>query len=81
MSGSFLEIIELENGDIALKRMGEDGEHMVEIHFSDEVKGFLNEHKVDVAKAMIGAGVQAAGTASKSMVEAEKQELENRVLH
>ena len=81
MSSSFLEIIELENGDVVLKRIGDDGEHMVEIHFSDEVKGFLNEHKVEVAKAMIGAGVQAAGTVSKSIVEAEKQEFENRVLH
>jgi len=81
MSSSFLEIVELENGDFALRRMDDDGEPLVELHFSNEVKDFLGEHKVAIAKAMIGAGVQAAGAASKSVVEAEQQELSDRILH
>jgi len=81
MSSSFLEIIELENGDFALKRMDDDGAPLVEIHFSEEVNGFLGEHKIAIAKAMIGAGVQAAGAASRSAVDAEEKEQENRILH
>ena len=54
---------------------------MVEIHFSSEVDGFLGDHKVAIAKAMLGAGVQAAGAISKSLMEAEEKEMSNRVLH
>ena len=81
MSSSFLEIIELENGSFALKRMDDDGESLVEINFSEEVNDFLGEHKIAVAKAMIGAGVQAAGAISKSLVEAEEKEHADRILH
>jgi len=86
MSSSFLEIIELENGSFALKRMDdEEGEFLVEIQFSTEINDFLSEHRVAVAKAMIGAGVQAAGAISKSLVEAEaaadEEERAGRVLH
>jgi hypothetical protein len=81
MSSAFLEIVELEGGGFALKRMDEEGEFLVEIQFSDEVENFLGEHKAAIAKAMIGAGVQAAGSLSRSAVEAEEKEREERVLH
>jgi len=81
MSSSFLEIIELENGSFALKRMDDKSEPFVEIHFSAEASSFLSEHRVAVAKAMIGAGVQAAGAVSKSLMEAEEREQDERVLH
>ncbi len=81
MSSAFLEIVELENGSFALKRMDDDGEFLVEIQFSEEVEGFLGEHKAAIAKAMIGAGVQAAGALSKSIIEEEEKEREDRLLH
>lgn len=81
MSSAFLEIVELEDGRFALKRMDEEGEFLVEIQFSEEVEGFLGEHKAAIAKAMIGAGVQAAGSLSRSIVEAEEKEREERILH
>jgi len=80
MSSSFLEIVELENGSFALKRI-DDEEFLVEIQFSEEVDGFLGEHKSAIAKAMIGAGVQAAGAISKSVLESEEKEKVKRVLH
>lgn len=55
------EIIELPNGDIALQRADEKGEPLVSIRFSQESLYFLNESKVEVAKAMIEAGLEAAG--------------------
>lgn len=81
MNRAYLEIVELEDGTFALRRMDDDGEPLVEIHFSSEVEGFLGDHKVAIAKAMLGAGVQAAGSISKSIMEAEEKEMSNRVLH
>jgi hypothetical protein len=81
MNRAYLEIVELEDGTFALRRMDDDGEPLVEIHFSSEVEGFLGDHKVAIAKAMLGAGVQAAGAISKSIMEAEEKEMSNRVLH
>lgn len=81
MSRAYLEIVELEDGTFALRRMDDEGEPLVEIHFSPEVDGFLGDHKVAIAKAMLGAGVQAAGAISKSITEAEEKEFNNRVLH
>ncbi len=81
MSRAFLEIVEMEDGTFALRRMEDEGEPLVEIHFSPEIKDFLGDHKVAIAKAMLGAGVQAAGVISKSIMESEEQELSDRVLH
>mgnify|MGYP000468059257 FL=1 len=81
MNSSFLEIIELEDGGFALKRIDDDGEPLVVIDFSAEVIEFLGEHHAAVAKAMIGAGVQAAGAVTKAVMEADEKQAEERVLH
>ncbi len=53
----FLEIIELSNGDIALRHVDEEsGDALVSIRFSDDAKASLQEHCVDVARAMLEAG-------------------------
>lgn len=59
VTSSLLEIIELANGDIALKRAGEDEDALVTIRFSDEANDYIGDAGVDVAKVMIQAGVQA----------------------
>ncbi|WNO11224.1 hypothetical protein [Teredinibacter sp. KSP-S5-2] len=62
MSQSVLyEIVELPNGDIALQRADEQGEPLVSIRFSKESLYFLSDSKITVAKAMIEAGLEAAG--------------------
>lgn len=62
---SLYEIVELPNGEIALQRADEAGvdgaEPLVSIRFSEESLYFLNGAKLDVAKAMIEAGLEAAG--------------------
>jgi hypothetical protein len=59
---SFYEIIELMNGDVALARADdENNEPLVTIRFSSESLAFLGEEKFNVAKAMIEAGMEAAG--------------------
>ncbi|MCJ8169213.1 hypothetical protein [Atopomonas sediminilitoris] len=77
MSTSFLEIVELEDGRIALRRSEEEGEPLVIIEFSGDAKGFLHGQQVEVAKAMMNVGVQMAAR----MAEGEKVSDGPRVLH
>ncbi len=61
MPNSYYEIVELASGDIALQRIDGDGEALVRVTFSDEVKFFLQEQYVDIAKAMINTGIRIVG--------------------
>ena len=61
MSSSLYEIVELPNGDVALRQVGEKGDPLVSIRFSPESLYFLRGAKLEVAKAMIEAGLEAAG--------------------
>lgn len=60
MPTSFLEIVELPDGSIVLRR-AEDEEVLVTLDFSDDAKVFLQGQHVEVAKAMFAVGVQMAG--------------------
>jgi len=66
----FFEIVELSNGDIALRRADEqDGDALVSIHFSDDAKASLQAHHMDIARVMIEAGVRKVGELSGMEVE------------
>lgn len=68
---SFYEIIELLNGDVALARADDEkNEPLVTIRFSQESMAFLGEEKFMVAKAMIEAGMEAAGDIADQQAEA-----------
>jgi hypothetical protein len=60
-SSSLLEIVELEDGSVVLRRADGEGESLVQIQFSEETRAFLADASFDVAKVMIGAGVQVVG--------------------
>lgn len=67
---SFYEIIELMNGDVALARADDEtNEPLVTIRFSPESLAFLGEEKFNVAKAMIEAGMEAAGDIADQQAE------------
>lgn len=69
---SFYEIVELINGDVALQRVdSETNEPLVTIRFSQESLAFLGEEKFLVAKAMIEAGMEAAGEIADRQAEAQ----------
>ena len=78
MPTSFLEIVELPDGRIVLRR-AEDEEVLVTLDFSDDAKLFLQGQHVEIAKAMFNVGVQMAGRMSEG--EFERDEDEPRVLH
>jgi hypothetical protein len=84
VSSSFLEIVELPNGDIVLQRSDEDAEPLVVIQFSEESRVYLMDGTLEVARAMIQAGIEAAAhMADQGEIEVteEPMETEPRVLH
>lgn len=66
VSSSLLEIVQLANGEIVLKRDDDDGEPLVSIRFSEESIAYIGESDIDIAKVMIQAGMQAAAHISES---------------
>lgn len=88
LTSSFLEIIELPNGDIVLKRADGDGEPLVNIRFSDESKHYMPDSKLEIARVMIQAGIEAAAelnaeenSLSVEELEPEEEIPEHRILH
>ena len=83
MSTSLLEIVDLGDGEIVLQRADGDSEPLVTIHFSDESRLYLMDNGLEVAKAMIQAGIQAAATlAEQAELEVEEStETRARILH
>ena len=82
MSASLLEIVDLGDGEIVLQRADDDSEPMVTIRFSDETRVYLMDNGLEVAKAMIQAGIQAAAAiAEQSEVEIQASTDAPRILH
>ncbi|RBP30034.1 hypothetical protein DET50_10878 [Marinobacter pelagius] len=61
MSPSFFEIVQLSNGDYALRRIDDDSAPLVRISFSQEAREMMEDRDMNVAKAMIAAGIEAVG--------------------
>lgn len=79
MTSPFLEIVELADGKVALRRSDEGGEPLLVIEFSVDAKDYLQGNYIEVAKAMISAGMQMAG---QMMDEDDDEPIpEDRVLH
>lgn len=69
MSSSLYEIVELANGDVVLQKADEKAEPLVSIRFSADSLSYMREGKLDVAKAMIEAGMEAASDLADEGVE------------
>ena len=83
MPASLLEIVELDDGEIVLQRENGDDEPLVTIRFSEEARLYLMDQGLEVARAMIQAGIQAVSEISEqgqSESEAEEGDVP-RVLH
>lgn len=62
MSASFFEIVQLTDGDYALRRIDDDSSApLVRISFSTEAREMMENKHLSVAKAMIAAGIEAVG--------------------
>ncbi|GAB3313971.1 hypothetical protein [Haliea atlantica] len=60
MPTAVLEIVDLGDGEIVLRRSGEDSEPLVRVEFSEETREYLMDNSLEVARAMFQAGLQAA---------------------
>lgn len=82
MESSLLEIVELANGDIILRRADEDGEPLVNIRFSKESLKFMPNIRLDIAKAMIQAGIETfSEMTADSGWQVESDEDSAKVIH
>ena len=84
MPASLLEIVDLGDGEIVLQRAEDDSEPLVTIRFSDETRIYLMDNSLEVAKAMIQAGIQAAAAIverTEAEAEAENAATSSRILH
>ena len=55
----YLELVEVSEGVIVLRRSDNKNSPLVKIEFSEEVKKLLNGMEFDVAKEMIKSGVES----------------------
>lgn len=65
MATSLLEIIDHGDGEIVLQRAESDAEPLVTVSFSEEARLYIMDNSLEVAKAMIQAGIQAAAVISE----------------
>lgn len=81
MPSSLYEIVMLPDGQVVLQRANEKGEPLIRINFSDEAKFYLNNTTIDIAKAMIDAGIDAVEELSAEALSVDEDELQKRVVH
>ena len=83
MSASLLEIVDLGDGEVVLQRADDDSEPLVSIRFSDESRIYMMDNGLEVAKAMIQAGIQAAAAIAEQIEQEETTAAEpvSRMLH
>lgn len=67
MSPSFFEIVQLSNGDYALKRVDDEAAPLVKISFSREAREMMENQDMSVARAMIDAGIEAVGSITEGL--------------
>lgn len=82
MSSAFLEIVELPDGRIVLRR-SEEEDPLVTLTFSSETRGFLKARYIDVAKEMFHAGLLAAGhlAEEEALAEVDSDDPSGHTLH
>ena len=56
---NYLELAQLSDGTIVLRRSDDQGNPIVKIEFSGESKDFLQGQELNVAKEMIRAGIES----------------------
>ena len=70
------------DGEVVLQRADDDSEPLVTIQFSEESRLYMMDNGLEVAKAMIQAGIQAAAVlVEQSEAESEPVSEAPRILH
>tara|TARA_B100000073_G_scaffold225694_1_gene188156 strand:- start:1811 stop:2074 length:264 start_codon:yes stop_codon:yes gene_type:complete len=84
----YLELVEISEGVIVLRRSDAKDSPLVKIEFSGDVKSLLNGMEFDVAKEMIKTGIETLNSdidldsLDDDMLDTiMKKDLEDRVIH
>lgn len=75
-----LEIIELEDGHLAIRHANSDAEPMITVNFSETLRSRLDERYLEVARVMLTAGIQMVAESGFDLTEQDEPE-EEPVLH
>ncbi|MEP3351290.1 MAG: hypothetical protein ABJN96_15215 [Marinomonas sp.] len=88
MKESYLEIVELENGDIVLRPASEDGEEttpLATLQISDDTRSYLKDRYFELAKCMFHAGIDYVYSDESFFDEGaeylENEEFRPKILH
>ncbi|MEM7359591.1 MAG: hypothetical protein AAF431_10885 [Pseudomonadota bacterium] len=81
MSEPVIELIQLENGDIALRHSDAPDEPLLTITFSDQVRNFLQSDQMVVAHAMVEAGMNSYRDVQIERIKQVKEASANGLLH
>ena len=76
-----VELVHLENGDIALRRAEDPTHPMVVIKFSDPSLNLIARDKLDIARVMVEAGIQRFSDIQMRRVEEAAAAAEQGLLH
>lgn len=81
MTDPVMELIKLENGDIALRNSEAPEDVLLTISFSEQLRGFLQSDQLEIARAMVVAGMDRYRDIQIERMEEAKQVSESGVLH
>jgi len=81
MSEMRIELVQLANGDIALRRSDNPDEPLVTINISDQVQDLMPMDKIDIAQSMIEAGIERYRDIQLERVDEAQAAAEANVLH
>ena len=81
MADPVIELIKLENGEIALRNSDEPDEPLLTISFSEQIRGFLQTDQLEVARAMVEAGMDRYRDIHIQRIQEVKQATESGMLH
>ena len=74
-SNLVLEIVELDEGELAIRNPESDSEEpIMSVNFSEELTEKLSETRLEVARAMLTAGIQMITEAGVSLEDEEQEE-------
>ena len=77
---SRIELVQLANGDIALRHSDKPDEPLVVIKISDQVDDLMPMDKIDIAQSMVEAGIERYRDIQVERVE-ESQLVNSGMLH
>ena len=81
MSDSVIELVKLENGDIALRASDAPEDPLLTIKLSEQVRNFLQLDQMEVARAMVEAGMNKYREIQIQRDQEVKQAVESGMLH